>query len=237
MTLFLESYRRQSVFNSTFSCLQDQPQELAQLSCTIVEWKNGTQPLQGVVFAAEGTAPSSPLLVYAHGGPAGGIVASRVSAASNAHLLFAGFRIFSPAFRGSTGFGDAFTAANIDCQGVDDLADILTGVQALEHSGVVSMGVPCGIYGGSYGGYMSFAGLSFSDRFSAGIPQFGFIDNRQMSLITGDYTYEEEYFSSTEAMAKSDIDLAQINAPTLLMHGCANQYLSTGNVSSHFHIQ
>ena len=41
-----------------------------------------------------------------------------------------------------------------------------------------------------YGGYMSFAAISFSDRFDCGIPQFGFIDNRQMSLITGDYTYE-----------------------------------------------
>ena len=94
-------------------------------------------------------------------------------------------------------------------------------MQALEHSGAVSLGVKCGIYAGSYGGYMSFAALCFSDRFSAGIPQFGFIDNRQMSLITGDYTYEEEYFSSPQAMALSDITLAQIRAPTLLMHGCA----------------
>lgn len=193
----------------------------------IVEWNNGTQPLQGVVFAAEGCPPSSPLLVKAHGGPAGGVVASRISAASDAHLLFAGFRIFSPAFRGSTGFGDAFTAANIDCQGVDDLADILTGVEALERSGVVSVGVKCGIYGGSYGGYMSFAGLCFSDRFSAGIPQFGFIDNRQMSLITGDFTYEEEYFSSIETMAVSDIKLEQITAPTLIMHGCVHVDLSS----------
>jgi dipeptidyl aminopeptidase/acylaminoacyl peptidase len=44
------------------------------------------------------------------------VVASRVTAANDAHLLFSGFRIFSPAFRGSTGFGDEFTAANIDCQ-------------------------------------------------------------------------------------------------------------------------
>ena len=86
----------------------------------------------------------------AHGGPAGGIIASRVSAASDAYLLFAGFRIFSPAFRGSTGFGDAFTAANIDCQGVDDLADVATGIEALEASGVVTPGVKCGIWGGSY---------------------------------------------------------------------------------------
>ena len=69
------------------------------------------RPLQ-----AEGTALDAPLLVKAHGGPAGGVVASRVSAANDAHLLFSGFRIFSPAFRGSTGFGDEFTAANIDCQ-------------------------------------------------------------------------------------------------------------------------
>ena len=83
-------------------------------------------------------------------------------------------------------------AANIDCQGIDDLADVTTGIEALEASGVVTPGVKCGIYGGSYGGYMSFAAISFSERFDCGIPQFGFIDNRTMSLITGDYTYEEE---------------------------------------------
>ena len=98
---------------------------------------------------------------------------------------------------------------------------------------MVSVGVKCGIYGGSYGGYMSFAGLSFSDRFSAGIPQFGFIDNRQMSLITGDYTYEEEYFSSIEAMALSDIRLEQINAPTLLMHGCVHVYCFESHIKPH----
>ena len=34
-------------------------------------------------------------------GPAGSVVAARSTAAADAHLLFAGFRIFSPAFRGS----------------------------------------------------------------------------------------------------------------------------------------
>ena len=48
----------------------------------------------------------------------------------------------------------------------------------------------------SYGGYMSFAAAAFSERFSAAIPQYGFIDNRQMSLVTGDYTYH-----STGSMA------------------------------------
>ena len=73
-------------------------------------------------------------------------MAARSTAAADAHLLFAGFRIFSPAFRGSTGFGDAFTAANIDCQGHDDLDDILTGIEAMESAGTIARGVPCGIY-------------------------------------------------------------------------------------------
>jgi dipeptidyl aminopeptidase/acylaminoacyl peptidase len=128
-------------------------------------------------------------------------------------------RIFAPNFRGSTGSGDAFTAANVDCQGAGDLADITTGIEALEAAGVVARGVACGVYGGSYGGYMSFAAAAFSDRFAAAIPQFGFIANREMSLITGDYTYEEAYFSSRAAMAGSDIPLDRISCPTLLMHG------------------
>ena len=39
---------------------------------------------------------------------------------------------------------------------------------------------------------MTLAGATFSDRFATAIAQFGFIDNRQMSLITGDYTCERE---------------------------------------------
>lgn len=75
-------------------------------------------------------------------------------------------------------------------QGIDDLADVVTGVDELIASGFVASDAKLGIYGGSYGGYMTFAAATFSDRFDAAVPQFGFIDNRQMSLITGDCELE-----------------------------------------------
>ena len=41
----------------------EQPAELSRLTCTVVEWSNGAQPLKGVVLGAEGTPPDAPLLV------------------------------------------------------------------------------------------------------------------------------------------------------------------------------
>jgi hypothetical protein len=68
----------------------EQPAELAGLRCAVFEWANAGTPLAGMVYEAEGTAPAAPLLVKAHGGPAGANTASRAAAAADAHLLFAG---------------------------------------------------------------------------------------------------------------------------------------------------
>ena len=68
-------------------------------------------------------------------------------------MLFAGFRIYVPIYRGTNGFGDAFAQANISKQGFldNDLGDILDGLKYMESTGIVSKGVPVGIFGGSYG--------------------------------------------------------------------------------------
>ena len=141
------------------------------------------------------------------------------------HLLKAGYRVFNPAFRGSLGFGDAFLGANIRCQGETDLEDILTGI---DHLAGHRMGRAdrVGIFGGSYGGYMTLRALAVTDRFKAGVALFGFVQNRWMTLETGDFTYETEYVGPLKwpipkSAQRSDVfpHLGSIDAPLLLLHG------------------
>ncbi len=191
-----------------------------------VRWTapDGT-PVAGVVYEAENTPPDAPLLVRVHGGPAGDVTATRSPAVRHRHLLRAGYRVFNPAFRGSLGFGDAFLGANIGCQGGADLEDILSGIEYLGETGRADVD-RVGIFGGSFGGYMTLRALAVTDRFRAGVAMFGFVSNRWMTLETGDFTYETEYIGPlvwppNEETFRGDVfpHLEGIRAPLLLLHG------------------
>ena len=203
-----------------------QVEAFEDLRLATVQWSapDGLE-LHGVVYEATGTPGDAPLLVKAHGGPAGTVAALRSEAVRYQYLLRAGYRVFNPAFRGSLGFGDAFARGNIGCQGEADLDDILSGIDHLVALGRASAG-RAGIFGGSYGGYMTLRALAVTDRFRAGVSLYGFVSNRWMTLETGDFTYEREYvgplsWPPDEASVRSDVfdRLGSIDAPLLLMHG------------------
>ena len=192
--------------------------------------------ITGLLCERAGLRADAPLLVHAHGGPAVGFGEERSIAANNTrypyrHLLFAGYRVFMPLFRGTLGFGDRFSQANIGCQGEldSDLGDILSGIDHLASAagGGLRFGERVGIFGGSYGGYMTLRALSMAPgRFRAGVAMYGFVHGRFMTLEGGDFTWEDEYVGpqrwplSAESK-KSDVfdGLANIKAPTLLLHG------------------
>ena len=206
-----------------------QPENYEDLHVLDVEWESHDGlGVSGVLYEADNTRGVAPLLVNAHGGPAAPVENFRSDAVRYRHLLRAGYRVFRPAFRGSLGFGDDFAQGNIGCQGDDDLADIVTGVDFLAEEGLADVD-RVGIYGGSYGGYMTLRALSTTDRFRAGVALYGFIDNRRMTLETGDFTYENEYVAPlswpiTDVARKSDVfpHLGEITSPLLLMHGDAD---------------
>lgn len=206
-----------------------QPENYEDLHVLDLEWESHDGlGISGVLYEADNTRGVAPLLVSAHGGPAAAVENFRSDAVRYRHLLRAGYRVFRPAFRGSLGFGDNFAQGNIGCQGEDDLADIVTGIDFLAEEGVADVD-RVGIFGGSYGGYMTLRALSVTDRFHAGVALYGFIDNRRMTLETGDFTYENEYIAPliwpiTDVVRKSDVfpNLGDITSPLLLMHGDAD---------------
>jgi dienelactone hydrolase len=106
-----------------------------------------------------------------------------------------------------------------------------------------------GIFGGSYGGYLTLRAMSgpgssagggegtkgsveadsqtpVEFKFAAGVAMYGFVHNRWMTLEGGDFTWEEEYLGKltwplSAHDQRSDIfnQIHQIDAPLLLIHG------------------
>jgi dipeptidyl aminopeptidase/acylaminoacyl peptidase len=97
--------------------------------------------------------PSKGLIVWVHGGPTWHIEARYDLELQ--YFVAAGFDVFAPNYRGSTGYGPAFREA-IKLQGWGGLEqeDIRSGIEALMIRGLAQRG-RVGISGISYGGYSS----------------------------------------------------------------------------------
>lgn len=84
-----------------------------------------------------------------------------------------GYAVLSVNFRGSTGFGKAFVNAADRQWGAKMHDDLLDAVAWAEKEGVAAPGKTA-IMGGSYGGYATLVGLSFTpDRFACGVDIVG----------------------------------------------------------------
>ena len=112
-----------------------------------------------------------PALVWVHGGPGG---QSRVSYfALIQYLVNHGYAILAVNNRGSSGYGKTFYKMDDKKHGDVDLQDCIYGKNFLKSTGVVDAD-KIGIIGGSYGGYMTMAALTFApDEFACGVNLFG----------------------------------------------------------------
>src|SRR5690606_31334028 len=112
-----------------------------------------------------------PMVLFVHGGPW-----ARDSYGYNSYgqwLANRGYAVLQVNFRGSTGFGKAFTNAGNGEWGRKMHDDLLDGVQwAVDHG--VTTADQVAIMGGSYGGYATLAGLTFTpDAFKCGVDIVG----------------------------------------------------------------
>lgn len=116
-------------------------------------------------------ATNLPAILYIHGGPW-----ARDTWGYDAFAQFLanrGYAVLQPNFRGSTGYGKAFLNAGNDAWGDAMQDDITAGVQYLINEGIADP-ERIGIFGGSYGGYATLAGLTFTpDLYAAGISVVG----------------------------------------------------------------
>lgn len=211
--------------------MNPQLQEFEIAEQEIVRWKSvDGWEIEGIVTKPVGYEPGRryPLLVAVHGGPH-----SRVVNAFRQYYNFQiwaahGYAVFAPNFRGSSGYSGAFDIANRRDLGGKDFQDIMTGVDHLIRIGLADPD-RLGIFGGSYGGYMTNWAITQTDRFKAAISMYGIFN-----LITD---FSNSYLPSWEpdylgAYYWDDLDIyirrspfayvKNIKTPVLILHGEAD---------------
>jgi len=141
---------------------------------TVVRYKSfdGTE-IPAVYYQPKDASAENkvPGLVWVHGGPGG---QSRLNYfALIQYLVNHGYAILAVNNRGSTGYGKTFNHMDDKNHGDKDLKDCIAGKDFFESTGIVDMD-KVGIIGGSYGGYMVMAALSFTpEEFDVGVNIFG----------------------------------------------------------------
>ncbi len=112
-----------------------------------------------------------PAILSIHGGP-GGQTRLNYSPLVQ-YLVNNGYVVLAVNNRGSSGYGKTFYAADDQKHGDADLKDCVESKKFLAATGYVEP-TKIGIMGGSYGGYMTLAGLTFTpDEFAVGVDIFG----------------------------------------------------------------
>ncbi|MDB5200435.1 MAG: secreted prolyl oligopeptidase family protein [Chitinophagaceae bacterium] len=112
-----------------------------------------------------------PALVWVHGGPGG---QSRAGYSQSAqYFLNHGYAILMVNNRGSSGYGKTFHAMDDRDHGDKDLMDCVYGKRWLAKQEYIDSS-KIGIYGGSYGGFMSLAGIiQYPNEFKVGVDLYG----------------------------------------------------------------
>ncbi len=112
-----------------------------------------------------------PALVWVHGGPGG---QSRTGySALIQYLVNHGYAVLAVNNRGSSGYGKTFYKMDDRNHGDKDLKDCIAGKNWLASQNYID-GEKIGIIGGSYGGYMTMAAMTFApEEFNVGVNIFG----------------------------------------------------------------
>jgi dipeptidyl aminopeptidase/acylaminoacyl peptidase len=182
-------------------------------------------PLSGWLYRPKGFKAPGPTVLSFHGGPEAQEGPS--FRADYQALLSQGIAVFAPNVRGSSGFGKKFVNLDNGALRVNAVKDIESCVDAVVRAGIADP-KRVGIMGGSYGGYMTMAGLAeYPKLFAAGADLFGVVNFKTffkhtepwMAAISkieyGDPDTEGEMLDRLSPLSKVD----QVTAPTLVLHG------------------
>jgi len=181
--------------------------------------------LSGWLYRPAGIAAPGPYVLSFHGGPEGQ-ERPRFRAVYQA-LLARGIGVFAPNVRGSSGFGKRFVNLDNGELRKDGIRDIEASVRYLVDNGIGDAR-RLGIMGGSYGGYMTMAGLAwYPDLFAAGANLYGVVNFETffeqtepwMAAIStveyGDPATEGQMLRDLSPIHKVD----EVKAPTIVLHG------------------
>lgn len=189
------------------------------------------QEVEGVLIEPVGGTPrgGAPLIMNVHGGPEAHDSNGWQTAYSKPGHVAAGqgYAVFLPNYRGSTGYGTAFSKAHQGNYTDPEFRDLVDAKRALVAEGIADED-RVGVTGGSYGGYATAWSSTFnSAEFAAGVMFVG-ISNQISKFGTGDIPYEmynvhsrawpwDDWQKMLEVSPIYHVDKA--NTPLLIMHG------------------
>jgi dipeptidyl aminopeptidase/acylaminoacyl peptidase len=161
--------RPASHFNDSF-----QPFALASMQSLRYRSFDGRE-VEGALLTPPGSAAAAklPTIIIVHGGPTGNW--SDEFEAWGQLLASAGYAVFYPNVRGSTGYGYDFMVLNRGDWGGGDFKDIMAAVDYLITRGIADP-ERLGIAGWSYGGYMAAWAITQTQRFKAAVSGAGMSD-------------------------------------------------------------
>jgi dipeptidyl aminopeptidase/acylaminoacyl peptidase len=162
-------------------------------------------------------AEGLPLIVNPHGGPW-----VRDSWGFNAEVQFLanrGYAVFQPNYRGSTGYGKKFWELSFKQWGGTMQDDITDGVRWLVGRGIVDP-KRVAIYGASYGGYATLAGIAKDpDQYAAAVSYVGV--SNLFTFLNTIPPYWKPYLDQMHVMVghpEKDRELFVANSPALNAH-------------------
>jgi dipeptidyl aminopeptidase/acylaminoacyl peptidase len=203
-----------------------QLKDFALAATEILKWKGPDNfDIEGVLVKPLGYEQGKryPLILQIHGGP----YARFDSSYSSRTQIFAanGYAVLMPNPRGSTGYGNKFTVANLGDWGGKDFKDIMAGVDAAIAKGIADPDKLV-VMGGSYGGFMTFWTITQTDRFKAAIGHAGISDwysFHGQSDIPGlmEYGFVGQPWNAAETYRKSSpmTFVDKVKTPIMITHG------------------
>ena len=189
------------------------------------------------VKLAEGKVP---LVLYYYGG------SSPTSRGFNfTHQYFAanGYAVLVVNPRGAYGYGDTFADHHAGDWGPAASADILAAVDALLAARPEIDGDRIGIYGGSYGGFMTLYLITETDRFAAAVSLYGISD---LATYWGQgiwgWTYGDMALAGVTPWSNPDLFVQKsplyradrVQTPLLLLHGLDDTNVTPGESEEMF---
>jgi dipeptidyl aminopeptidase/acylaminoacyl peptidase len=140
-----------------------------------LHWTSDGMRIQGWLMYPKEYDPGHryPMIVIVHGGPAAAVRPSWPARGLNLDSLSAkGYFVLYPNPRGSFGQGEKFTEGNVKDFGYGDFRDIMAGVDEVVKTLPVDE-QRIGIFGWSYGGYMTMWAVTQTHRFRAAVAGAG----------------------------------------------------------------
>ena len=188
--------------------------------------------VHGQLFEARGGASKKPAIVYVHGGPPRQMLVGwhysdyyTNAYALNQYLASRGYVVLSVNYRLGIGYGHDFhRPPNAGAQGASEYQDVKAGAEFLQGLAQVDA-KRIGIYGGSYGGFLTALALARdSQLFAAGVDIHGvhnWTAERAAGLLENRYEKVPDVQQALDVAWQSSpvSSVANWKSPVLLIHG------------------